>query len=535
MKTVYIKQSDLAVQNDRHADIKLCEAVEKTVPGQTIGCQYNKGIWHITFNTHAAKIKLLEKMSTLDIDDHQVELYDVNPLDFETAPSEKIIIKDLPLDVDDQTILDYLRSKSGVVVRSRVVSAHIRDRNNKPTRFLSGDRIIYVKGGFSPVFPEHVSISNNQCRMKHAAQQDACERCHFLGHDSLETDYCSAYNIDHENVVTIRSPKFSLCNYYTCRIKVFDQFFESSEHAYQWRKAQEANQTEYAAQIKKTKSPSDAKRIASRIPSHQLYAWHNKKVAIMEEILMAKVQQCSEFKKTLLSTKGKVITEATRDTFWACGLSPFHAARTKPEFYPGANMLGLLLEKIRSSLEHGNDSKSTSKPEISNHVTHLASSSPHPTADNGNDTVAKPPVIALSAPLPLSTQTTVSEIDTLTTTPDVAPPDPLFTPTAEPMGPPTIDTPLVNQPVNPSISAEIKSVLENKKTDRSLLKPRRHITSTSHDSERSSSVPPKLKTAGNQSNTIDKLWREMTKRKHSPNKDTESGGEKRIQYDEAIK
>ena len=75
MSTVYIKHSDLYVKSDRYTDIKICEAIEKVAPDQPIGCQYVKGVWHITFKSAAAKVNLLNKMSTIDIDNHLIELF----------------------------------------------------------------------------------------------------------------------------------------------------------------------------------------------------------------------------------------------------------------------------------------------------------------------------------------------------------------------------------------------------------------------------------------------------------------------------
>ena len=42
--------------------------------------------------------------------------------------------------------------------------------------------------------------------------------------------------------------------------------------------------------------------------------------------------------------------ESTKDVFWACGLSPQDTAITIPEYYPGYNKLGAILEQVRSEL-----------------------------------------------------------------------------------------------------------------------------------------------------------------------------------------
>ena len=71
----------------------------------------------------------------------------------------------------------------------------------------------------------------------------------------------------------------------------------------------------------------------------------------MEEVLKAKLSSCSEFKKALISSKGKRLVEtAKNDRFWSCGLTPKYALSTKTDYYPGQNQFGMLLERLRVSL-----------------------------------------------------------------------------------------------------------------------------------------------------------------------------------------
>ena len=47
----------------------------------------------------------------------------------------------------------------------------------------------------------------------------------------------------------------------------------------------------------------------------------------------------------------KHIVEAVEgDIFWSSGISPQYVSTTKPEYYPGANQLGNILEAIRFDL-----------------------------------------------------------------------------------------------------------------------------------------------------------------------------------------
>ena len=58
-----------------------------------------------------------------------------------------------------------------------------------------------------------ISINNNKVRVLHEAQDIACSRCRYLGHTESHVDECDGFS-DYPNIVTIRSAKNILGNYY---------------------------------------------------------------------------------------------------------------------------------------------------------------------------------------------------------------------------------------------------------------------------------------------------------------------------------
>ena len=70
----------------------------------------------------------------------------------------------------------------------------------------------------------------------------------------------------------------------------------------------------------------------------------------MRDILHAKADYCPLFKSALIDTVGKHLVESTQDLFWASGLTPQYTTTTKPEYYPGRNELGRILESVRADL-----------------------------------------------------------------------------------------------------------------------------------------------------------------------------------------
>ena len=142
-----------------------------------------------------------------------------------------------------------------------------------------------------------------------------------------------------------------MSNLYPCVVSMDGTDYKSSEHAYQTRLAQFIGREDLAQEIKDAPTPGRAKEVASRIPRSLHGNWHRVKLQVMQEILAAKSQSCEEFKQALIdSGKLKLVETVKSDRFWSCGLSPLEAQTTKPNYYPGENHLGQLLEHIRSLL-----------------------------------------------------------------------------------------------------------------------------------------------------------------------------------------
>ena len=241
----------------------------------------------------------------------------------------------MPLSENDDEILSFLQKQPGIHIRSNVIHARVRDNDNKLTRFFNGDRFIYVKGKFTPALHPIANINNNRCRVWHKSQDNACERCRDTTHRTHDTVKCNGYD-DNRNAITIKSPKFPMCNYFPCTVKVYGKIFSNSEAAYQWRFLTYIGMYDLADEVLNSVSAAEAKAVASRVPRHMHQDWQTINKSVMKEILHAKADCCPAFKSTLLDSTGKRLVEAVRgDIFWSPGLTPIFAATTKPEYYPG--------------------------------------------------------------------------------------------------------------------------------------------------------------------------------------------------------
>ena len=80
--------------------------------------------------------------------------------------------------------------------------------------------------------------------------------------------------------------------------------------------------------------------------------WDAKRDEIMEKAIRAKFVQHPELRKELQATGDKLIGEADpRDTYWGIGTSSDTSKAKDPTKWPGKNVVGKLLEELRTELK----------------------------------------------------------------------------------------------------------------------------------------------------------------------------------------
>ena len=127
--------------------------------------------------------------------------------------------------------------------------------------------------------------------------------------------------------------------------------FVTSEHAYQWRACTEALREDLAEKVISTNIPIDAKNIAADIKSDDPNShWNVIKYDVIREVLRAKIDSSVTFRNALLDTGDMKLAEGREDMIWGSGLTFSHTITTKPEYWPGSNKLGSILESLRSML-----------------------------------------------------------------------------------------------------------------------------------------------------------------------------------------
>jgi ribA/ribD-fused uncharacterized protein len=144
-------------------------------------------------------------------------------------------------------------------------------------------------------------------------------------------------NKETESEVRFFTPAFDALNTFSAhQIAIWGRVFPTAEHAYQWKKMSEYH-PEVAEQVLNAGSPEAVWRMTREYNKNVPQEWHEKKVAVMEEVLRAKLAQHEDVREALQRSGTRIIIENSPvDSFWGAG----------PEG-TGGNMMGKIWMKIR--------------------------------------------------------------------------------------------------------------------------------------------------------------------------------------------
>lgn len=137
---------------------------------------------------------------------------------------------------------------------------------------------------------------------------------------------------------------YVLSNFSSFNVNIWGKRFQTSEHAYHWRKFCDTEPS-IADAILHASSAHNAFKIAQHYQGAVRKDWNDVKVGVMKEILEAKVQQHDYVKRKLLATGDRELVENSwRDTYWGWGPKR-----------DGKNMLGKVWMDIRTTLQKQED------------------------------------------------------------------------------------------------------------------------------------------------------------------------------------
>ena len=163
---------------------EMYKAVSKSVNTKDIqGVQRIGGLWRLYITERENRIKLITQ--GLQIRDTSVRVYDKNPfLPHENENATRVLIKDIPLSVHENVILDELEN-----IQCKVYGAIMYPKlrvDGKLTQCLTGDRVVYIDPPTQPL-PRFMRFHSFKARVFHHGQPDTesnviCSLCLQTGH-----------------------------------------------------------------------------------------------------------------------------------------------------------------------------------------------------------------------------------------------------------------------------------------------------------------------------------------------------------------
>lgn len=148
-----------------------------------------------------------------------------------------------------------------------------------------------------------------------------------------------------------------LSNWFKSPFFIEDLLFHTSEHYMMYEKATLFQDTVAAKSILASKDPKKVKAIGRTVKNYNEELWSQHRFDVVYEGCLEKFLQNPELAKVLLATEGLELVEASPyDTVWGIGLLASDPNAIIKARWKGTNLLGLVLEKVRTVLVESRDS-----------------------------------------------------------------------------------------------------------------------------------------------------------------------------------
>jgi ribA/ribD-fused uncharacterized protein len=144
--------------------------------------------------------------------------------------------------------------------------------------------------------------------------------------------------------------KHCLSQFFPAHFTIDATVYRTAEHYMMSQKARLFGDHESLQKILKTPSPLEAKKLGRQIKGFDDVIWAVHRVKTVETGTMAKFSQNAKLKEFLLSTKNKILVEASPfDTVWGIGLREDDPDVYDPKKWRGLNLLGFVLMNVRNT------------------------------------------------------------------------------------------------------------------------------------------------------------------------------------------
>jgi ribA/ribD-fused uncharacterized protein len=131
--------------------------------------------------------------------------------------------------------------------------------------------------------------------------------------------------------------------------------FANMEQYMMWSKAVLMEDYETADKVMKTTDPRACKALGRKVAPFDSALWDENKEEIVYLGCYEKFCQNEHLKKALLETEGELVEASPYDKIWGIGLNEEEAKRIPPERWPGKNLLGVVLTRVKEELNNSEE------------------------------------------------------------------------------------------------------------------------------------------------------------------------------------
>ena len=159
-----------------------------------------------------------------------------------------------------------------------------------------------------------------------------------------------AAEVEDETTLAFFGQNSHFSNFHPAPFSVEGEKFSCSEQYIQHAKAKLFDDDIAATRIKATSSPYRMKELGSRVRNFDKQKWSENAPQIARKALWNKFNQNAHLKKRLLSTKDKVLVEATKEKLWGCGIGLHETGCLDKQNWSSQGIMGEALVYIRQKL-----------------------------------------------------------------------------------------------------------------------------------------------------------------------------------------
>lgn len=127
--------------------------------------------------------------------------------------------------------------------------------------------------------------------------------------------------------------------------------YRTAEHYMMAEKARLFGDLAIRERVLAVATPAEAKKLGRQIAGFDEPSWLRERFGIVVAGNLAKFGQNPALREFILQTGSRILVEASPvDSIWGIGLAADHADASRPDRWPGLNLLGFALMEVRDRL-----------------------------------------------------------------------------------------------------------------------------------------------------------------------------------------